>query len=91
METYKRAIEHYGPQNQMKQSIEELAELIVAINKYTRYPDVIETKQHVAEEIADVLIMIDQLKIILDIKEYEINSYKAYKLDRLEKRIERGE
>ena len=91
METYKRAIEHYGPQNQMMQSMEELAELSVAISKCIRYPDKIETKQHVTEEIADVLIMIEQLKIILDIKEYEINSYKAYKLDRLEKRIERGE
>ena len=87
MKTLKRAIEHYGADNQMKQAIEELAELIVAINKYTRYPDEIETKQHVTEEIADVLIMIDQLKIILDIQDYEINCYRDYKLHRLERRM----
>ena len=87
MEILEKAIKHYGSQNQMKQAIEELAELIVAINKYTRYPDEIETKQHVTEEIADVLIMIDQLKIILDIKDYEINCYRDYKLLRLERRM----
>ena len=87
MEILKRAIKHYGAENQMAQSIEELAELIVAINKYTRYPDEIESKHHVIEEIADVLIMIDQLKIILDIKDYEIRCYRDYKLQRLEKRI----
>ncbi len=88
METLKRAIEHYGPQNQINQSIEELAELVVAINKYLRYPDDIEAKQHVTEEIADVLIMIDQLKIILDIQDYEINCYRDYKTQRLERRME---
>ena len=87
MDILEKAIKHYGAENQMAQSIEELAELIVAINKYTRYPDEIESKHHVIEEIADVLIMIDQLKIILDIKDYEIRCYRDYKLQRLEKRI----
>ena len=91
MEIFKKAIEHYGPQNQMMQTMEELSELSVAIIKCIRYPDKIETKQHITEEIADVLIMIDQLKIILDIKDYEINCYKDYKLNRLNKRIEKGE
>ena len=91
METLKKAIEHYGSQNQMMQTMEELSELSVAISKCIRYPDKIETKQHVTEEIADVLIMIDQLKIILNIKDYEINCYRSYKLDRLNKRIEKGE
>ncbi len=87
METLKRAIKHYGPQNQMMQTMEELSELSVAISKCIRYPDKIETKQHVTEEIADVLIMIDQLKIILDIKDYEIGCYRSYKLNRLEGRM----
>ena len=91
METLKKAIKHYGPQNQMMQAMEELSELSVAISKCIRYPDKIETKQHITEEIADTLIMIEQLKIILDIKDYEINCYKDYKLNRLNKRIEKGE
>ena len=91
MEILEKAIKHYGAKNQMAQNIEELAELIVAINKYIRYPDNVESKQHIIEEIADVLIMIDQLKIILDIKDYEIRCYRDYKLQRLNSRIERGE
>ena len=87
METLKRAIEHYGPQNQMMIACEESAELIQAISKCIRYKDDIETKQHLTEEIADVLIMIDQLKIIMDIKDYEIRCYRDYKLQRLERRM----
>ncbi len=87
MEILKKAIEHYGSQNQMMVAMEESSELIQAISKCIRYPDDIEVKQHITEEIADTLIMIDQLKIILDIKDYEINCYKDYKLCRLERRI----
>lgn len=86
-----RAIKHYGSNNQMMQSMEECSELIQAISKCIRYKDNIEVKQHLTEEIADVLIMIEQLKIILDIKDYEINCYKDYKLNRLSKRIDEGE
>ena len=91
MDILEKAIKYYGPQNQMMQTMEELSELSVAISKCIRYPDKIETKQHIIEEIADVLIMIDQLKIILDIKDYEIRCYRDYKLQRLNSRIERGE
>ena len=71
----------------MAQSIEELAELIVAINKCLRYKDDIEARNNLVEEVEDTLIMIDQLKIIMDIKDYELECYRQYKLDRLEKRI----
>ena len=91
METLKRAIKHYGPRNQMMIACEESAELIQAISKCIRYKVDIEAKQHLTEEIADVLIMIDQLKIIMDIKDYEIDCYRSYKLNRLNKRIEKGE
>ena len=87
MDILEKAIRHYGVENQLGVLCEESAELIQAISKYKRYKDDIETKQHIAEEIADVLIMIDQAKIILDIKDYEIECYRQYKLQRLEKRI----
>ena len=92
MEILEKAIRHYGVENQMAQSIEELAELIVAINKCLRYKDDIEARNNLVEEVADVLIMIDQLKIIMNIKDYEIDCYRKYKLERLERRInnERG-
>ena len=92
MDILEKAIRHYGVENQMAQSIEELAELIVAINKCLRYKDDIEARNNLVEEVEDTLIMIDQLKIIMDIKDYELECYRQYKLERLEKRIndERG-
>ena len=92
MDILEKAIKHYGAKNQMAQTIEELAELIVAINKCLRYKDDIEARNNLVEEVEDALIMIDQLKIIMDIKDYELECYRQYKLERLERRInnERG-
>ena len=88
MDILEKAIKHYGAKNQMGVACEESAELIQAISKCLRYKDDIEARNNLVEEIADVLIMIDQLKIIVNIKDYEIECYRRYKLDRLERRIE---
>ena len=88
MDILEKAIKHYGAKNQMGVACEESAELIQAISKCLRYKDDIEARNNLVEEIADVLIMIDQLKIIVNIKDYEIVCYRKYKLERLERRIE---
>ena len=88
MDILEKAIKHYGVENQIMQSIEEIAELIQAISKCIRYKDDIEARNNLVEEVEDVLIMIDQLKIIMDIKDYELECYRQYKLERLERRIE---
>ena len=88
MDILEKAIKHYGAKIQMGVACEESAELIQAISKCLRYKDDIEARNNLVEEIADVLIMIDQLKIIMNIKDYEIECYRRYKLDRLERRIE---
>ena len=88
MDILEKAIKHYGNENQMMQTMEELSELSVAISKCLRYKDDIEARNNLVEEVADVLIMIDQLKIIMNIKDYEIECYRRYKLGRLERRIE---
>ena len=88
MDILEKAIRHYGAKNQMGVACEESAELIQAISKCLRYKDNIEVRNNLVEEIADVLIMIDQLKIIMNIKDYEIECYRDYKLQRLERRIE---
>ena len=92
MDILEKAIKHYGVENQMMIACEESAELIQAISKCIRYPDDIEARNNLVEEVEDTLIMIDQLKIIMDIKDYELECYRQYKLERLEKRIndERG-
>jgi hypothetical protein len=92
MDILEKAIRHYGVENQMIQTMEELSELSVAISKCLRYEDDIEARNNLVEEVEDTLIMIDQLKIIMNIKNYELECYRQYKLERLEKRInnERG-
>lgn len=60
----KMIADYYGPSNQMDQTIEECAELIQAINKYKRNTDV-STKENILEEMADVEIMLEQMKWLL--------------------------
>lgn len=85
-ELYKFAIETYGDEAQINQGIEEMAELIQAVNKFRRMRNPV-TFDNIAEEIADVEIMMDQYKQIYGITENEIILLKKRKLDRLAKRL----
>lgn len=80
------AIDKYGVQAQVMMAIEEMAELTKALCKLPRSTGGDDTKArigHVREELADVQIMIDQMKLIYgDTEEIE-----QEKLDRLEKMI----
>ena len=66
----KRAIEKWGKEAQIRQCMEECAELIQALNKYLRVGTegglrkLIEAKDHVKEEMADVCVMLDQMEEI---------------------------
>ena len=73
-------INTYGTRAQQDIAIEELAELQKAILKHRRYGNK-ETEQDIIDEIADVEIMLEQLKII----------YSCYKdvENRIEYKIER--
>lgn len=87
----RQAIETYGRQAQTDVAIEEMAELTKALLKTRRVPDDdYATQEHacsnVIEEIADVSIMIDQLKIMYG--ERYVNAVREQKLVRLESRLE---
>ena len=84
-ELYKIAIETYGDEAQINQGIEEMAELIQAINKFRRNPRA-ETLKGIAEEIADVEIMLEQYKIIFGAT-LPVNRIKSNKLQRLAERL----
>ena len=81
IEIYKKAIATYGAKAQENQAIEECAELITAINHKHRGRE-----HNIEEEIADVEIMLEQLKIINNCHE-KVKSIKVMKLKRLYKRI----
>jgi NTP pyrophosphatase (non-canonical NTP hydrolase) len=79
-----QAIEKFGATEQENLAIEECSELIQAISHKHRGRE-----HNIAEEIADVEIMLDQLRIINDCF-YEVANIKEIKLERLEERL-RGE
>ena len=78
-------INSYGIKSQEDVAIEEMAELQKAIIKNRRYNDE-KTKEELIEEIADVEIMLSQLKIIYSCKK-EVEEKIDYKIERQIKRI----
>ena len=73
----------------------ELGEAIIRLeeasyNYYEAYDDKEkeELKQHIAEEIADVLVMLKQFQYYYDIEDKEIEEVMKYKIERQLKRIE---
>lgn len=90
IEVIKQAICIYGERKQIDKCVEECAELIQALMKErgkTESREWWETVGHVREEIADVQIMLDQMRLIFGGTE----DHEAYKLERLEKRLEGAE
>lgn len=77
------AIDAYGEEAQTKMVLEEMSELQKEICKRWRGADNI---GNIAEELADVEIMLDQLKMMLDI-EVEVGQYRHEKLLRLQDRL----
>ena len=85
------AIDTYGTKAQMMQCIEEMAELIQAINKYFRSSTQFkwaEAYDSVVEEIADVQIMLEQMRLLFGDK--AVDEQITAKLGRLEKRLKGG-
>ena len=78
------ALQKYGVDAQDDIAIEEMAELTKAIIKNRRYRN-FETYENLCEELADVLIMMEQLLMSLDGD--KVQGYINSKIERLEKRI----
>ena len=75
---------HYGIDSQALVAIEEMSELTKELCKYFRGYN---RKREIIEEIADVEIMMEQLKCLFDIHE-SVNKIVDYKLERQLRRIE---
>ena len=83
-EVYKRAIDTYGADMQMVVALEELSELQKEICKCMRGNINLE---HMAEEIADVLIMVEQLQQLFLLQD-PVSDQMDKKIARLAFRIE---
>lgn len=100
-ERLRKIADHYGYDNQSRQLIEEMAELTQAINKYYRKRagkelvpendrELYSSSEwsHITEEIADVYIMLEQIRYLLRVDELELMSDMESKIEREIKRVQ---
>lgn len=78
-----RAISSYGSEIQRVIAIEELSELQKELCKSLRGQT---DRQHIAEEIADVQIMLEQMMILYELH-YDVVTWRRKKVDRLHERL----
>ena len=88
-EVLSRAREVYGNSNQIMVSIEELNELACVLAKFPRYDSENEARedlhQKVLDEVADVEIILNHVKAILNISPTELEIRKLAKVARVER------
>ena len=82
----KKILTHYGQQKQEVQAVQELSELILLLaaredQRKSNY------KEHVTEEIADSLIMIEQIRLANGITDKDVNAVIVQKISRQFNRI----
>ena len=85
--TYNKAIELYGEKAQKLMAIEEMSELTKEICKDFRGKL---DREHLIEEIVDVIITIDQLIMMYEISGKEMQQMCERKMERLKERLERN-
>lgn len=84
---FQDAIEEFGEAAQVTMVFEEMAELQKELCKWTRNGESVAATHHIAEEIADVEIMLDQMKLLFDI-DGSVQAHRLEKVVRLGNRIE---
>jgi len=94
IEAAKTVAAHYGYEPQSRQLIEEMAELIQAINKLYRKrnfggtdSEIAEAAAQIEEEMADVLIMLLQVRFLLGTDPKKMFETMEEKMERQLKRI----
>lgn len=85
---FKFLVMRNGSNAQLIVTIEELSELTKELTKVLRGNGKI---SHVVEELTDVEIMLDQVKLILNISDEEIEKARIEKLNRTKKRYNYSE
>ena len=96
-EDLKKIILHYGVDNQQRKLAEEVLELQNVITHHELknsvsyeipLTELIDTREHIAEEIADVLNLLSQFVIYYELNEDKIYEIAEYKIKRQLERIE---
>ena len=87
IDTYKKAIKTYGEKAQKLMAIEEMSELTKEICKDFRGKL---DREHLIEEMTDVLITMDQMMIMYEISVNKIKQMREGKLERLKERMDKA-
>ncbi len=78
----KSCIAYFGKDKQQVVAIEEMAELTQQLSKFViDHPK--KSRENVVEEYTDVLIMLNQIRIIFEITDTEVEQIKTFKIERL--------
>lgn len=85
---YQDIIEHYGVAEQMGVLQEEAAEVIQAVSKLRRHGKSKETVAHLSEEVADFLVVVNELVSAGELNYDSIHAVMDRKVKRELKRIE---
>lgn len=95
-----KIISHYGVMSQLKYFQSEVFELNEAIithelKESVEYDipltEIIGTKEHIAEEIADCYVILEQFRQYYDITNEELEKIMKYKINRQLERMEKNE
>ena len=88
-ELYINAVNLWGKQSQVLMAIEEMGELLQALSKIQRKENGCDW-DHVIQEIADVEIMMEELKVVFCVSDEKFKEVKKAKLLKLENAIKMG-
>lgn len=87
---YMRSIKLWGVESQVRMAFEEMGELTQAICKMQR-GCTLQRYRNLCEEIADLEIVMGQIREIFNVDEDLVNKYKEEKLERYKKKLEKYE
>lgn len=85
-DVYLAAIEKYGSDCQIWKAVEEMAELTKELCKVQNSRQVGATRESIVDEIADVTIMMEQLRLIFNVND-DVQERIDFKVQRLAGRI----
>jgi NTP pyrophosphatase (non-canonical NTP hydrolase) len=85
------ALENWGLSAQVDQVVEECAELVIALHKHVKRSPKPGTLDNVIDELADVEIMVAQMRVAFGIDDKAFQDRIERKFEKLNKYLETGE
>ena len=83
VKTMQTCLDKWGLKPQVGQAIEECAELIVALQKYINRTPQVDMIENILDEIADVEIMLAQMRLVLGISDSTLRERIEYKFEKI--------